>query len=418
MRVLVLNSGSSSLKFRVFDVPQSLHRQIAKSPNIPLSTERQALSAVVSGAITGIGHRAVLRMAGTTERSERDIRHHGDAARWMFEQIDRHSIQAVGHRVVHGGERFTQPVRVTDTVIDELERLSELAPLHNPPSLAVIQAARAVFDQAVPMVAVFDTAFHAAMPATGSTYAIPTDLAARHHIRRYGFHGIAHAALSATYAATTDRPLERLRLITLQLGNGCSAAAIRGGRSVDTSMGMTPLEGLIMGTRSGNIDPSVVSYVSRREGVKPETVEQWLNERSGLRGVSGLSNDVRELLTAEQDGHRPAALALDLFCYRVRQYIGAYLAVLNGADAVIFGGGIGEHAPVIRERICTGMDWCGLVLNPSRNASVNDPEPGQVLQIHADSSSMGAYVVGVDEETIIARETVSCLRSAGSLASP
>ena len=402
MRVLVLNSGSSSLKFRLFDIPQSPDRQITKSPTIPLST-------VISGAITGIGHRAVLQVAGKTQRGERDIRHHDDAARWVFEQIDRQSIQAVGHRVVHGGERFTKPVRVTDTVIDELERLSELAPLHNPPSLAAIQAARAVFGHAVPMVAVFDTAFHAAMPATGSTYAIPTDLAARHHIRRYGFHGIAHAALSATYAATTDQPLEQLRLITLQLGNGCSAAAIRGGRSVDTSMGMTPLEGLVMGTRSGNIDPAVVAYLSRREGVKPETVEQWLNERSGLWGVSGLSNDVRELLKAEEDGHRQAALALDLFCYRARKYIGAYLAVLNGADAVIFGGGIGERAPVVRERICTGMDWCGLVLNSSRNALAHDPQPGQVLSIHDDSASLPAYVVGVDEETIIARETVNCL---------
>lgn len=406
LRVLVLNSGSSSLKFRLFEMAQS------KSSHSRLDAQSSALSTVVSGAIIEIGGHAALQIAGEARLEGRDIRGHDDAARWVFERIDTRSIQAVGHRVVHGGERFTQPVRVTDTVVAELKQLSELAPLHNPPSLAAIETARAVLGDDVPMIAVFDTAFHAAMPTTGSSYAIPTDLTARHHIRRYGFHGIAHAGLAANYAAATGQSLEQLRLITLQLGNGCSAAAIRGGRSVDTSMGMTPLEGLVMGTRSGDIDPSVVAYLSRREGVSAETVEQWLNERSGLLGVSGLSNDVRELLKAEQDGHRQAALALDLFCYRVRQYIGAYLAVLNGADAVIFGGGIGEHAPVIRERICTGMDWCGLVLNPSRNASANDPEPGQVLQIHADSASLRAYVVGVDEETIIARETVSCLRSA------
>jgi acetate kinase len=410
LRVLVLNSGSSSLKFRLFDIPQSSDRRIITSFGPDPSTQDSALSTVLSGAITGIGGRAALQMASEGQVGERPIRGHEDAARWVFEQIDTRFIQAVGHRMVHGGDRFTQAVLVTDTVVAELEQLSELAPLHNPLSLAVIETARAVLGN-VPMVAVFDTAFHAAMPATGSTYAIPPDLAARHHIRRYGFHGIAHAALATTYAAATGQSLEQLRLITLQLGNGCSAAAIRGGRSVDTSMGMTPLEGLVMGTRSGDIDPSVVAYLSRREGVSAETVEQWLNERSGLRGVSGLSNDVRELLKAEQDGHRQAALALDLFCYRVRKYIGSYLAVLNGADAVIFGGGIGEHAPIIRERICAGMDWCGLRIDPQRNAAISDPQSGQALQISADSAaSLPAYVIGGNEETLIACETVSCLK--------
>jgi acetate kinase len=300
---------------------------------------------------------------------------------------------------------------VTDAVIAELERLNELAPLHNPPGLAVLRAARSLLTSQVPMVAVFDTAFHAAMPATGSTYAIPTDLALRHRIRRYGFHGIAHAALATSYAAATGRSLDQVKLITLQLGNGCSAAAIRGGRSIETSMGMTPLEGLVMGTRCGDLDPAVVAYLSRREGVDVQTVEQWLNEQSGLLGVSGLSHDVQDLLKAEQEGHQQAALALDLFCYRVRKYIGAYLAVLGGADAVVFGGGIGEHAPVIRARICAGMEWCGLVLNPQRNAAVIDPQPGQVIAISADTTSLPAYVIGVDEETAIARETVACLQS-------
>jgi acetate kinase len=217
--------------------------------------------------------------------------------------------------------------------------------------------------------------------------------------------------MASSYAAATGQSVEQVRLITLQLGNGCSVAAIRGGRSVDTSMGMTPLEGLVMGTRSGDIDPAVVAYLSRREGVRAETVEQWLNERSGLRGVSGLTNDIRDLLKAEQEGHHGAALALDLFCYRARKYIGAYLAVLNGANAVVFGGGIGEHAPVIRERICAGMDWCGLRIDPLRNAAATDPHPGQVFTISADSALLPVYVVGVDEETIIAQETMSYLRT-------
>jgi acetate kinase len=418
LRVLVLNSGSSSLKFRLFDVPlqHSPAHQINTSSNVgpqvsTLSTQESALRTLIAGSVTGIGHRAALQIVGKAGTSERNIRGHEDAVQWVFEQFDKASVQAVGHRVVHGGECFSQPVRVTDAVIVELERFNELAPLHNPPGLAVIRAARALLPGQVSMVAVFDTAFHAAMPATGSTYAIPTDLAARHHIRRYGFHGIAHAVLATSYAAATGHSLDQVKLITLQLGNGCSATAIRSGRSVDTSMGMTPLEGLVMGTRSGDIDPSVIHYLSRREGVDADTIERWLNERSGLRGVSGLSHDVRDLLKAEQEGHQQAALALDLFCYRVRKYIGAYLAVLGGADAVVFGGGIGEHAPVIRARICAGMEWCGLVLDPQRNLSAGNLQPAEVIKISVDLASMPAYVIGVDEETAIARETVACLQS-------
>lgn len=407
LRVLVLNSGSSSLKFRLFDAQApSLSRH--SSDHQIIESTHAALSTVLSGLVTGIGDHAALHIAGQSIR-ERDIRSHEEAVRWLFEQFDKGSIQAVGHRIVHGGERFTQPVRVTDSVVTQLEQLSELAPLHNPPSLAAIRAAREVLPDTVRMVGVFDTAFHAAMPATGATYAIPTDLAARHWIRRYGFHGIAHASMMTAYAEAAGLAVEEVRLITLQLGNGCSAAAIRGGRSVDTSMGMTPLEGLVMGTRSGDIDPAVVVYLSRREGVDAQIVERWLNEGSGLRGVSGLSNDVRDLLRAEQDGHRHAALALELFCYRVRKYIGAYLAVLNGADAVLFGGGIGEHASVIRERICAGMEWCGLRLDAARNAAAVGLNPGQSVCISSDGALLPAFVVAVDEETDIAIATVNCL---------
>lgn len=243
------------------------------------------------------------------------------------------------------------------------------------------------------------------MPASGSSYAIPAEWVTRHQVRRFGFHGIAHAAMTQSYAKAMGRLQEQVTLITLQLGNGCSITAVRNGRSVDTSMGMTPLEGLVMGTRSGDIDPSVVAYLARRESVEAETIEQWLNERSGLRGVSNLSHDIRQLLRAEQEGHQQAAIAIELFCYRVRKYIGAYLAVLNGAEAIVFGGGIGEHAPAIRARICKGMEWCGIHIDDVLNQRATDPHRGQVLEISATPATIPIYVIGVDEETVIAQET-------------
>jgi acetate kinase len=325
--------------------------------------------------------------------------------------LKKHEIDAVGHRVVHGGARFQDPVCLNDGVITEIDQLSELAPLHNPPCLAAIHETRAQLGADLPMVAVFDTAFHATMPKTASTYAIPHDLAIRYGIRRYGFHGIAHGSMANSYAELTGTDLLETKLITLHLGNGCSAAAIKEGRSIDTSMGLTPLEGLVMGTRSGDLDPAVMSYVCRKEQVDAETVERWLNERSGLLGVSGLSNDVRLLLKAEAEGNTHAALALDLFCHRARKYIGAYLAVLSGADTVIFGGGIGEHAAAVRTRICQGMEWCGLRLDPSRNEATIGLSPGAGARISRDDARLAAYVIAVDEETWIARETLRCLHA-------
>ncbi len=260
------------------------------------------------------------------------------------------------------------------------------------------------------MVGVFDTAFHHTMPGVARTYALPYELAQKHRIHRYGFHGIAHASLVAGYAAGTNRPLDRIRAITLQLGNGCSATAVAEGKSIETSMGFTPLEGLVMGTRSGDLDPAIVGYLAQREGVDPSEVERWLNERSGLLGVSGRTNDMRELLEAanrEQDER--ARLAVELFCYRVRKYIGAYLAVLGGAEAIIFGGGIGEASPDIRKAICEGMEWCGLVLDHERNMKAVRLAPGHASRISSDDAALAAYVVAADEEAWIARETVRCL---------
>jgi acetate kinase len=299
---------------------------------------------------------------------------------------------------------------ITEKVEAGIDALSELAPLHNPACLAGIRGAKAVVGSSVPMVAVFDTAFHRTMPEVARHYAIPTDLADRHQIRRYGFHGIAHASLANGYAVSTGKPLEQTRLITLQLGNGCSVAAIAQGRSVETSMGFTPLEGLVMGTRSGDVDASIVGYLSEREKVEPAEVERWLNERSGLLGLSGRSNDMKELLRAVQEGDERAAFAVDLFCYRVRKYLGAYMAVLGGADAIVFGGGIGENAPEIRSRICNDMAWCGIRIDSDRNREGVGLKPGSAAKISTDDSKPMVYIVAADEESWIAKETARCLR--------
>ncbi len=400
MRVLVINCGSSSVKFRLFQVEET------RAGQDPAPKE------LGRGAVSGIGGQAVLELAsqgGAPSRSTRITADHQDAMAWVLEHIERDAVQAAGHRVVHGGERFHAPTIIDDEVIAEIERLGELAPLHNPASLAGIKATRRHFGPWMPMVAVFDTAFHHGLPAEAAAYAIPQDMASRHRIRRYGFHGIAHASLAAGYAAFTDKPLAQARLITVHLGNGCSAAAVHGGRSIETSMGFTPLEGLVMGTRSGDLDPAIVAYLARRERVGPDEVERWLNERSGLLGLSGLSPDMRELLQAEERGNARAALAIRSFCYRVRKYIGAYLAVLGGADALVFGGGIGENAPAIRARICEGMAWCGLELDQARNEAVQGLAAGTAVFIGRADSRIPCYVVGVDEETEIARETVRVL---------
>ena len=408
MLVLVINSGSSSIKFRLVHV--------VEEPGGGLTTQ----PALLQGAVKGIGSVASFEVTGqSVDRSTTtlEIRDHAHALRVLLDRLagSLGQIEAVGHRVVHGGDQYMNPLLITEQVEAGIDALSELAPLHNPSCLAGIRGARAAFGTTLPMVAVFDTAFHQTMPEVARQYALPVELALRHRIRRYGFHGIAHASLADGYAAYTGNRLEQVRLITLQLGNGCSVTAIAQGRSVETSMGFTPLEGLVMGTRSGDVDVSIVSYLSEREKVEASEVERWLNERSGLLGLSGRSNDMRELLRAtheEQD--KRAQCAIDLFCYRVRKYLGSYLAVLGGADAIVFGGGIGENAPEIRERICQNMKWCGLELNRDLNRAAIGLAPGRAAKISVDGSRLAAYVVAADEETWIARETVRCVRGASS----
>ncbi len=385
MNVLVLNCGSSTLKCQL----------IASDTEMCLAR----------GLVDGIGKQALVELTadGETMSERRNVGDHGEAARialvWAGEQT---GVDAVGHRVVHGGSLFQEPTLVNKGVIDVIDGMGELAPLHNRPAIAAMRATIEALSS-TPSVAVFDTAFHSGMPKKAASYPISQDLAKKHQVRRYGFHGLAHRYMAEQYAALTSTELSESKLITLQLGNGCSAAAVRGGVSVDTSMGLTPLEGLMMGTRSGDVDPALPGHLARQEGVSIEEVDEWLNKESGLLGVSGASSDMRLLLEQERRGNAQASLAIDMFCYRVTKYIGAYMAALGGADAVVFGGGIGENSPEVRERICRGMAWCGLTLDPQRNMA------GGEGCISSEGASVEAYVVKVNEELIIARDTARLL---------
>ncbi|MBI5192607.1 MAG: acetate kinase [Nitrospirae bacterium] len=403
MKVLVINCGSSTLKFELFDL----------TDDSLLAGEEARLA---HGIISRIGGRSDLSFTGKEgEKYKQDckVNDHGEGIRLVFNRLESaiipgmKGLNAVGHRIVHGGSMFHQPVIIDEHVISVIDEISRLAPLHNRPSLTAINAARNILGVDMPMVAVFDTAFHHNIPDAASGYAIPHELAEHHNIRRYGFHGIAHRDMAEQYSTIISKPLAQLRLITIQLGNGCSAAAVKGGISIDTSMGFTPLEGLVMGTRSGDIDPSIVRFLSEHENVDVATVDEWLNTKSGLFGVSGISGDMRELLTAEKEGNKRASLAIDMFCYRVKKYIGAYLSVLNGADAIIFGGGIGENSPEVRERICSGMDKLGIILDKNlNNLTVGSNGCGR---ISAGDSNIDVYVIPVDEARLIARDTIRCL---------
>ncbi len=378
VNVLVLNCGSSSLKFQLLAMP---------------AEERLARGVVerIDGEYVNAVQRA-LDEAGARAGTR---------------------IDAVGHRIVHGGHRFTKAVVIDEEVTAALDALADLAPLHNGPGVAGIRAARAVLKARVPMVAAFDTTFHVTMPPRAAHYALPYDIAERHHVRRYGFHGLSYRYVTGRYASLRSTPVSRATFVALHLGNGCSAVAVRDGVSVDTSMGFTPLEGLVMGTRAGDVDPSVIGHLARGEGVAEAEVESWLNERSGLLGVSGRSGDMRDLLASEANDAR-AALAVDLFCYRARKYVGAYLAALGGAQAVVFTGGIGEHNPEVRRRICEDMAWCGLTLDERRNRATVGTEG----VISADGATVGAFVIPTDEERIIARDVMECLARTSSRSVP
>jgi acetate kinase len=376
--VLVINSGSSSLKFQLVE---------------PDSGEARA-----SGHIERIGEDAS------------SVPDHDAALRRAFEELARDGIDlrtcglvAVGHRVVHGGNEFYRPTLLDDARIAALEKLSELAPLHNPPALTGIEVARKLLPE-VPHVAVFDTAFFHDMPPAAATYAIDRQVAQRWQIRRYGFHGTSHRYVSEQAAAFLDRPVGGLKQIVLHLGNGSSASAIAGTRPIDTSMGLTPLEGLVMGTRSGDIDPSIVSYLWHRAGMAVDDVEAMLNERSGVLGLSG-ERDFRRLREMIESGDGAAQLAYSVFIHRLRKYIGAYLAVLGHTDVITFTAGIGENDPAVRRDAVAGLEELGIVLDQRRNLTGSRG----ARQISADGSPIVVLVIPTNEELAIARDCVGAL---------
>jgi acetate kinase len=414
MNILVLNSGSSSLKFLLIRYP------VEAGGTSGERAEGGRGSSVARGVIERIGCTATLSMTinGRGEPiRERDVPDHLVAVEWIFESLRQSMdgpVDAMGHRVVHGGSWFRETVVIDETVLDKIALVTDLAPLHNRACLATIkaarEAARTVAGASVPMVAVFDTAFHRTIPDHAATYAIPEEWSTKYGVRRYGFHGIAHASSAAAYAETVGRSLDGTRLITVHLGSGCSATAIRDGCSIDTSMGFTTMEGLVMGTRAGDCDTGLVGYLARHTELTVGQIDRLLNERSGLLGLSGRWSDMREILKARELGDQRAELAVAVFCYRVRKYIGAYLAVLGGADAVLFSGGIGERSPLIRARICHGMDWCGLRLDEKKNSAAVTIAAGSAVCISPDDATVPAYVTAVDEETWIARETLRRLQ--------
>ena len=373
------------------------------------------------GLIERIGSQSLLSVQtaeGPKVRRAAPLRDHRAALDWVLrwlvspeakiEGITALSdIQAVGHRVVHGGESFTYCAMIDDGVIDKIEDAIELAPLHNPANLKGIAAARELLGTGVPQAAVFDTAFHSTMPESSYLYAIPYQLYRRHRLRRYGFHGTSHRYVGYRYRQVTGKTKPETNIVSLHLGNGCSACAIKEGKSLDTSMGLTPLEGLAMGTRSGDVDPSIFQFIHLKEGLSFDEIDTLLNKQSGLLGVSGLTNDMRELLDEEREkGDRRARLAIEVFCGRARKYIGAYLAEMGGADAVVFTGGIGENSAVIRERICAGLDWMGLTLDRKKNAETVGGKEGLIT---ADGARLKAYVLPTNEELLIARDTVRAI---------
>ncbi len=392
MKILTLNTGSSSLKYRLSEAQLGEFLADGLIERIG-SDESSVTHETKSGKVSANAH-----VADHREAFDLMIEYLTGERTGVIEKLD--EIDAVGHRVVHGGNKFYDSAEITDQVMDAIREFEDLAPLHNPINLLGIRIAKQKLPD-VPHVAVFDTAFHQTMPRTAYLYAIPLELHRDHKIRRYGFHGTSHAFVSSRAARLIGRPLEELKMITCHLGNGCSMAAISGGRSVDTTMGFTPLEGLVMGTRCGDIDPSVVFFLVDKRGYTLEKVEEILNKRSGVLGISGLSNDVKTVLEASHAGKERALLALEIFAYRVKKYIGAYMAALGGLDCLVFTAGIGERSAEMRSRICSGLEKLGVSLDEKLNEDCFACE----MEISSKDSAIKVAVIPTDEEFVIASET-------------
>ncbi len=393
-KILVINCGSSSIKYEVFDaadftmLASGLIEKIG-APDSRLHQKRRQDDGsfeVRTHTCALADHRAGFAFMAEVNQDNRIIENETE-------------LVGIGHRVVHGGEIFREPVRVDSSVIEAIRSLIPLAPLHNPANLLGIEVLRERFP-AVPQVAVFDTAFHHSLPPYAYRYAVPGELYEKYQVRKYGFHGSSHAFVAKKAAQFVGKPLTELNLITLHLGNGASAAAIQGGKSIDTSMGMTPLEGLIMGTRCGDIDPSLPFFMMQQTGLSGAEVESLLNRKSGLHGLCGLS-DMREIQGQAAAGNKQAQLAIDSFCYRIKKYIGAYCAIIGRLDALVFTGGIGENAPAIRHQVCQGLERMGIMVDRQKNES----SAGEVGQIDTGAGSVTLLVIRTNEEREIAEQT-------------
>lgn len=404
MNIFVLNCGSSSIKFQIIETDLEL-------------IEKHADKQLAKGLIERIGSQSLVTLKVCDKKAKKQaipLRDHKAAINYIINWITSDEVEipniktlddihAVGHRVAHGGELFKHSTRVDKDVIEGIEDIIDLAPLHNPHNLKGIYAAKEVFGPTVPQVAVFDTSFHYTIPEETYLYAIPYQYYRRYKIRRYGFHGTSHRYIGYRYRSLTDKSREDTNIITLHLGNGASACAIKNGKSIDTSMGFTPLEGLVMGTRSGDIDPAVVEFLHHKEGASVDEVFNILNKRSGILGISGLTNDMRDLEEEEAEhSDRRATLALNMFAQRIKKYLGAYLAEMNGADAICFTGGIGENSVTIRSRVCKDLENLGIKLDEKKNK--NAPRGEESLISHKDSK-VKVYIIPTNEELVLARDT-------------
>jgi acetate kinase len=403
MKILVINTGSSSIKYQLFDMTDEkvlssgMAEKIGENEGLlkqnVISDHGDGQEKVVKGVISD--HREALGQIVDL------LGHPGSGV-----IQDKSEISAVGHRVVHGGEAFKAPTIITDEVICEIKKNIPLAPLHNPPNLAGIEVARSIFPDA-PHVAVFDTAFHQTIPAKAFLYALPYALYRNSGVRRYGFHGTSHSYVSERSAEYLGQPLSNLNMITIHLGNGASMAALKNGKSVDTTMGMTPLEGLVMGTRTGDVDPALPFFLADHLKMSLDEIDELLNKESGLRGICG-TNDMREVLERSETGDARAKIALDIYTYRIKKYIGAYFAVLGGLDGLIFTGGIGENAPVIRDLCCRGLGGLGIEIDEEKN----DAAAEGVREINSQDRGVKILVVPTNEELKIAQETKMVIEKA------
>jgi acetate kinase len=402
MKILVLNCGSSSIKYELRDTRKG--------------------ETIARGMIAKIGesNSTIEYEAGPIKtKKEATVPNHSQGLALVIQSLldekngvikDPSEISAVGHRVVHGGSLFTEPALITDEVIRMIKECIPLAPLHNPPNFAGITEAKKLLPN-VPHVAVFDTAFHQTMPEEAYMYAVPLEFYEQYGVRKYGFHGTSCRYVSKRAAEILGETSDQLKMVVCHLGNGVTLNAVRGGRSVDTSMGLTPLEGLIMGTRCGDIDPGVIFYLHRRAGLSVDQLDDVLNKKSGLLGISGVSNDMREVMEGAERGNERCKLALEMYAYRVRKYVGAYAAAMGGIDVLIFTAGIGENSPVMRSMICRNLDFLGIKLDEK----VNSEAIGKEKAISSPESQVRVLVIPTDEERVIALDTIEIARRAGTI---